>query len=444
MKITFILPAIGKKKNKKYIGTWKMEPLSIAVLNSLTPEEHKTELFDDRIEDINYETETDIVAISVETYTAKRSYLIAEKFKKRNITVVMGGYHTTLFPDEVLEHCDSIVIGNAENVWVKLLEDYQNGKLKDKYYGEVSFSDKIPDRSIFKGKKYLPLTLIETGRGCNHKCEFCAITAYYNAKYSYKKIEKIIEEIKTAKNQFIFFVDDNISANQEFAIKLFKEIAKLKIQWAGQATLGIANNPELLYWMKKSGCAVILIGFESLDDKNLKQMSKEWSAKLGKQEGLVKKIHKAGISIYATFVFGFDNDTEQSISSALNFSKKSSFFMTAFNHLLPFPGTALYERFENENKFIKKEWWLDKDYSYGQISFSPEKISPEKLSYECLVARKKFFSFLSIFKRGIVLLSRKPSLLIYINFWIQNFVLSREVSEKFGLPIGDRLDEKIK
>ena len=104
MKITFILPAIGKKSGEKYIGTWKMEPVMIAVLKSLIPEDIETEFFDDRIELIDYNSPTDLVLITVETYTAKRSYAIAEEYKKRGATVIMGGYHTTLAPEETLNY----------------------------------------------------------------------------------------------------------------------------------------------------------------------------------------------------------------------------------------------------------------------------------------------------------------------------------------------------
>ncbi len=153
MKITFILPAIGKKQGQKYIGTWKMEPLTIAVLKALTPADIETELFDDRIELIDYNTETDLVCITVETYTAKRSYRIAEKFRERGIPVVMGGYHVTLCPEEAAVYSDSIIVGNAETVWAGMLEDCKKGSLKKKYLGDVGEYEVSQDRSICTGKK---------------------------------------------------------------------------------------------------------------------------------------------------------------------------------------------------------------------------------------------------------------------------------------------------
>ena len=441
MKLLFVLPAIGKKKGGKYIGTWKMEPLTIAMLKALTPPHIETIFFDDRIETIDYDCKPDVVAITTETYTAKRAYNIAQKFRNQGATIIMGGYHATLQTDEVLEYADCVVKGNAENVWAQLIKDIENNSLKNIYQGEVVYTDILPDRSIFKNKKYLPLNLVETGRGCNFKCNFCAISSYYSATYYPRRIDQIIASIKHSEHNFFFFVDDNIVADPAFALQLFKALVPLKIKWSGQATLTFAKNKELLYWMKKSGCEVILIGFESLDSKSLEQMSKEWNAQIGNQDELIKNIHRTGINIYATFVFGFDNDTEKSVDDALRFAKKHKFYIAAFNHLLPFPGTDLYRTLLKNNRLTTKKWWLDSDYSYGEICFEPEKVTAKNLSLACLQARQEFFSFGSIFKRGLSLFGRKTSLMIFGNFWLQNFALKREVNEKFGIPIGSGLEE---
>lgn len=441
MKITFILPAIGKKQGERYIKTWKMEPLTIAVLKALTPPDIETEFFDDRIELIDFETKTDLVAITAETYTALRAYNIAEKFRKRNIPIVIGGYHATLMPEEVMQYANSVVVGNADGIWHKVIEDFKCGNLKQIYHGQVGYREVQPDKSIYKDKKYLPITLIETGRGCSFSCEFCAISSYYKSEYCPRPIENIVEDIKRSKGKYFFFVDDNIVANPKWAIELFKAIAPLKIRWSGQGSLTIAKNPELLYWMKKSGCDVLLIGFESLDEENLNQMNKGWNYKLGEREELIKKIHDAGISIYATFVFGFDFDTIESFERTVEFSKKHGFFFAAFNHLLPFPGTPLYERLKKENRLINEKWWLDSSYEYGDIAFKPKKLTPKELSDYCVEARKEFFRLSSVFSRGLKLLKREKNPFLSLIFWTQNIKLGEEVSGKLALPLGSGLDE---
>lgn len=441
MKITFILPAVGKKFKSKYIKTWKMEPLTIATLKALTPEDIEVEFFDDRIELINYDTKTDLALITVETYTARRAYKIANEFKKRGVPVIMGGYHPTLVPNETAEFADAVIIGNAEKIWHQVIDDFKKNNLKKFYYGPPFFSDILPDRSIFSTKNYLPLSLIEVGRGCPFSCEFCAVSACYKKGYFLRPIRKIVEEIEKNNKKYFFFVNENIVANPSYAIKLSKEVTPLKIQWVSQATLTVAKNKELLKWLRKSGCVLLLIGIESVDGNNLYQMKKDWMMRLGNIDELIKRIHDEGINIYATFVFGFDYDTPETFKRAVDFSLKHQFFFAAFNHLVPWPGTPLYKRLKEENRIVIDKWWLDNNYKYGDIVFQPKNMTREELKERCLIARKEFFSYSSIIKRGINLFKRiNNPLLLYI-FLTQNFNLKKEVSEKFNLPLGEGLDE---
>ena len=441
MKLLFILPAIGRKDGEEYIGTWKMEPLMIATLKALTPSDVETYFFDDRIESIDYNIDVDMVAISVETYTAARAYQIALKFKQREIPVVMGGYHVTAVPDETVDYADCIIVGNAESVWEIMLSDFQNNTLRKRYDGERGGIPLMPDRSVYGIKKYLPLSLIETGRGCPNHCEFCAITCFYHAKYIPRPIADIVAEIKQTKNKFVFFIDDNLSANRNHLLSLCKAITPLKIKWTSQVSLAVAGDDELLQAMKKSGCQVLLIGFESLDRKNLDQMNKSWNWRPGERDELVRKIHKVGIGIYATFVFGFDADADETFEDTIRFAMKHKFFFAAFNHLLPFPGTPLYARLQESGRLLYDKWWLKEGYRYGDIPYNPLMITHEELKDKCAVVRRRFFSPFNIFKRGMASIWRNPGLMINVIFFSQNKALGKEVDQKLNLPVGVGLDE---
>lgn len=440
MKITFVLPAIGKKPGEPYIGTWKMEPLTIAVLKALTPSDVECVLADDRLELVDTDADTDLVAIVVETYTARRSYQLADRFRARGVPVVLGGYHVTLLPSEAAQHADAVVTGNAESVWGQVVADARSGSLRASYAGTVAASNLVPDRSIFAGKKYLPVSLVETGRGCGHHCEFCSIAGFYGAHYHPRSPDAVMREVESAPHKVLFFVDDNLVADRTNLRALCARLKPLKVTWAAQGTLEIANDPELLTAMKQAGCELILIGFESVEPISLARMGKRWSTGLGEREELVKRIHAAGIGIYATFVLGYDGDTHETFERTLDFAIRSNFFTTAFNHLLPFPGTPLYRRLEREGRLLSPHWWLDPDYSYGQLTFRPAQLEPQEVTRLCLSARQEFSRPGVVASRGVHAMWR-GRMAMWPLFWAMNLRLGHEVDDKFDVPIGEHLDE---
>ena len=443
MKILFILPGIGKKPGRRYLKSWLMEPLTIAVLKRLTPAEYETAFMDDRVEAVDCNADCDIVAITVETYTARRACELAARFKERGKIIIFGGYHATLCPDDLAPHADIIITGNAESVWTGILGDIRRGDYQPCYHGEISLDYGLPDRSIYadKMKKYLPISLVEIGRGCRHRCEFCSIATYYDGCYRHRPVADIIAEIKTCRHKLFFFVDDSIFSDRAFARELFIEVAKLKISWTTQITLDIARDDELLVLMRQSGCRVVLIGFESVSADNLKQMNKAWSERLGERDELVTRIHRAGISIYASFVFGFDDDCEQSFINVLGFSMRHRFFVVAFNHLLAFPGTATYNRFARESSLLSGKWWKEDSYLYGTISFKPALVTPEELSSLCGKYKRKYYTFRSIFSRAPALFARSKNPMIHLAYWYINVLFHFEVDKRLGIPLGENLDE---
>lgn len=440
MKVTLITPQVGRKIDAKYIRTWQMEPLPIATLAGLTPKGIEIEHFDERIEPIDFNTKTDLVGIHTETYTAKRSYEICEEFRKRGIPTIIGGYHAMLIPDEVSQYADSVMVGYAEGIWPVILQDLERGKLK-KYYKqkaieEIKFS--LPNRDIFQNKKYLKLHCVETVRGCPYRCNFCAIAAATKSTCVLRPIDIIIEDIKKLKYKLILFVDDNIFGNISRAEELFRRLIPLKVKWVSQGSLNLSRNERVLELMKESGCQGLLVGFESFNSKTLELMDKHTNiAFRGDYKEAVKTFHKYGIGLYATFVFGYDSETLDDLDETVERAIDLKFFMAAFNHLVPFPGTPLYKQLLKQKRLTNKKWWLDPKFRYGQAPFLPKNYTSEELRDACIAARRKFFSFPSLLKRLTNFQGNLSSPLKIGAYLYANYMLGKEVDQKAGLPLGN-------
>ncbi|MDX2250293.1 MAG: radical SAM protein [Bacteroidia bacterium] len=441
MKLTIIHPCIGREIGKDYIKSWQMEPLPAAYLAALTPKDIEIAFYDDRMEKIPYDEPTDLVAISVETYTAKRSYQIATEYRRRNIPVVMGGFHATLVPEEVMQYAEAVVIGEAEQIWPQVIEDFKNGTMNRTYrqQGRSDISHIMPDRSIFKNKKYLNVRLIEASRGCIFKCNFCAVTAYFEGSQTRRCTDTIIQEIKQINDRksLYFFVDDNSVASPKEAKKFYEALKPLKIRWVSQASINMTYDDELLQIMKDSGCQGVLIGFESLNHENLDSMNKTFNYKRGGFTPAIQQLNKFGIGLYATFLFGYDNDTLDTFKQTSDFCIKNRIFMAAFNHLTPFPGTPLYNQLEKEGKLLYEKWWLNDNYFYGHVPFKT-KLPPEEIKRECFKARKAFYSLRSILYRMFNPIYTRSFFMLGI-YWLINLMLRGEGNQREGYPLGDPL-----
>ncbi|PJZ43835.1 B12-binding domain-containing radical SAM protein [Leptospira brenneri] len=416
-----------------------MESLPAAHLAGLTPKHIDVKFYDDRMEEIPFDEVTDLVAISIETYTAKRAYQIATEYRRRNIPVVMGGFHATLVPDEVAEYAETVVVGEAESIWKDVINDFESGQLKRVYRSEKrpDISKVIPDRSILSGKRYLPIGLVEAARGCTFKCDFCVIQTYFDSTQNRKEIQTILDEIRSIsdKRKLIFFVDDNIVSHPKQAKEFYRALIPLKIRWVSQAAITMTHDDEMLQILKESGCQGVLIGFESLNHENLLKMNKSFNGTKGGIEAAVKKMNAYGIRLYATFIFGYENDTIDSFREAVEFCIKHKIFMAAFNHLTPFPGTPLYKRLEEEGKLLYRKWWLADEYRYGQVPFRTV-LDPELIRTECVKARKSFYSFTSIWRRMFSKTNSSSFFMLHAFLFI-NLLLRKEASLRDLYPLGD-------
>ncbi len=441
MRITLIYPAVGRKEGSDYVKAWQMQPLSMAVLAGITPAAVEVRFYDDRLEAIPYDEPTDLVAISVETFTALRAYRIARQFRARGVPVVLGGYHVTLLPDEARQEADAIVIGDAESVWPQILEDAGHRQLQPVYRGHKrrNLAGQQLRREIFNGKRYQKITLVEFARGCNFNCDFCSITAYHQASQSHRPAAEVVAEMEATGSRQFFIVDDNIVSQPEMVRQLCRELVPLGISWVGQASIHVAQDDELLELMVKSGCRGVLIGMESLDPANLRTMGKSWNLAACDYAESLRRFRSHGLAVYGTFVFGYDNDDRKVVERSVEFAREQKLFLAAFNHLVPFPGTPLYHRLQREGRLLSERWWLDEAGRVGDVTFRPARVTAKELEALCLEARRKFYGWPSIWQRLLDgrANARNPLMLgIYLALNLQSHF---DIDLRQGLQLGRSL-----
>jgi len=396
MRIILIRPRFAEG----YRSPAVMEPLALAVLAALTPKAHDVHAIDEHLGENPLDRQADLVAITVCTFSAKRAYDIAAHYRKRGVPVVMGGFHPTLLPSEALEHADAVVTGDAEASWLHVLADAAAGRLRRLYASALPGPMEAvqPDRSIFADRKYLPIRLVQFGRGCPRSCEFCSVRTFYNGGVRRRPVDAVVAELRSCRARRVFFVDDNLLSDRDALCGLLEAILPLKLRWSGQTDLGIADDSELLKLARRSGCQSLLIGFESLDKGNLRQMGKERNLS-SDFETRLGRIRRAGIMVYGTFLFGYDNDTPGSISRTLDFALKQKLCLANFNPLQPIPGTPLYERLSREGRLVYERWWLEPAYQWHEALIYPRGMTTGQLTEGCRRAREKFHSLAGIARR---------------------------------------------
>ena len=372
--------------------------LALYILQGLTPVGHDVRIIEEETEDIDLDQECDLIGISCMTANAPRAYELCGEFKKRGKTVVLGGVHPTILPDEALQYADCVVVGEAEGVWETMITDFQNGGLKRKYHNPTPDLEKYVPKDFSKiiKRRLFKLVPIMTTRGCPYNCDFCCVTNLFGKKMRHISIENVVRDIKESGVKNFMFLDDNIIGHPAYAKELFKAIKPLKISWVGQASVSLlVKDDELMQLAADSGCQALFFGIESVAEEQLETMHKAIK-EIKHLEKALKKIKKMGILIHASMVFGFDSDTKEVFDETVKFLVKNKVSTVSFNVLTPYPGTKTYDDLKKANRLITTDW---RYYDHNTVVFKPTNMSPYELQMGKINARKKFYKMSSVLKR---------------------------------------------
>ncbi|HOL89784.1 MAG TPA: radical SAM protein [Anaerohalosphaeraceae bacterium] len=421
MKILLISPASGcwRKvgRRKLFNGrTFRFSMLSLLTLVKLSPYDAQITLIDEQIDEVPPDTDFDLVGITCMTATAPRAFELADHYRKYNIPVVLGGFFPTLNPDLALQHCDAVVIGPAMDAWPKLLDDLRANRLQKRYCGNPA--GQVPaslPRHLLDKSKYSTTYATYATMGCRNRCKFCSIGTLYKSQHYCRPIPDVIAEIRSFPSRFFMFVDDNLTQNREYILNLLKELAPLKKKWITQASIEIADDPDLLSALQTAGCVGLFIGLESFTQSVLTLTEKGFNVPFHYKKA-VETIHRYGIFVEAGIIFGFDNDDIHIFQSTLDLLEDIGIDAVQVSILTSLPGTPLYEEFKP--RITDSDW---EHYDYRHVVFQPRLMSAAQLQAGTDWVIRRFYSPWRILRRTLRWLAAPGGLSNFIYPFVLNW-----------------------
>jgi radical SAM superfamily enzyme YgiQ (UPF0313 family) len=387
-KLILINPVDKVFAGKKIRKSSNLPPLGLGIVAALTPDDWFVKIVDENFTDSTYE-EADLVGITACTASVNRAYEIAKIYRNKKIPVIMGGIHASLCSKEAAKYVDSVVVGEAEGIWSRVLSDFESKNLKKIYISKKTALAKmpIPRHDLFY-KRYM-FGAIQTARGCPMNCEFCSVTSFNGHTYRQRPVEDVLDEIEKIPQKMLFFVDDNIigygKSNAKRTLDLFKGMIRrgIKKEWFCQASLNFADDEEILKYAAKSGCRMVILGLEAEHTEPLKDANKKLNLKMGVKsyDKVFKKIHKYGIAVVGAFIYGFDSDTPRILDERTNYIINSGVDVIQTTFLTPLPGTRLFNRMLKEDRFLHTNFPSDWNYFdvMTEVVFKPRLMDANEL-----------------------------------------------------------------
>jgi radical SAM superfamily enzyme YgiQ (UPF0313 family) len=355
-------------------------PITMPTLAALVPADVPAEVrvVDEMVEAVDLRTPADLVGITAITSAAPRAYELAKAFRARGATVVMGGVHATLMPEEAEGHVDAVVVGYAEATWPRLLRDFRDGRLQRRYVHDRATALETvaaPAREHLRASAYVASNTVEMSRGCVRRCDYC-VTHRLNEGYVRKEPEAVLEEIRRLPGRLVTFLDPNVVGDPAHARAVFAGLARLRRRWVGCVTVDLARDEALLDLLVESGARGFLIGFESLDQAALDGANKGFS-RVEEYLGAIERFHRKGVMIQGSFMFGFDTDDPGVFDRTAAFIARARIELPQFTVYTPFPGTAAFQRLDAAGRILTRDW---SRFNGHEVVFRPARMTPEQLS----------------------------------------------------------------
>ena len=381
-----------------FYGAWETPNLSLLTIAGLFPERYRLVFIDeDHGQPIPFDEDFDLVVVTGMTQQINRAYAICDEFRRRGVYTAIGGIHATIYPQEALGHADTVMTGEGESTVPRFLHDWEQGRPNERYDAEgfVNLAQSpTPRYDLTDPSRYTSYS-IQTTRGCPRTCSYCTLPVIYGSVYRHKTVEQVIGEIrairKTAPNAFVFFADDNMFIHKEHAKKLLEAIAKENIVWGTQTDISVATQPDILEMLRPSGCRWLFIGFENVSRDSLQLLdANRWKAQMcSRYEELIEKIHRSGVFIWGSFLFGTDNDRPGVFEDTLRFTMDNGIYSGSFTILTPLPGTALFEQMKQQGRILDEDW---SRYTFWDVIYRPKYMTADELAKGVAYLYDRFYS----------------------------------------------------
>lgn len=378
--------------------------LVFPLLASMVPKNWDVEVCLEVIDEVNFNSDADLIGIGAMGHSVFRGFDLAAEFRKRGKIVFMGGYMVSMIPEIASQHAESIVIGDAEISFPKLLSDFENNGCIDPIYNypvESLAGLPLPRYELLTAKKIGDMLPVQAGRGCNHTCSFCSISCLYKGRHLMRPVEDVIRDIEKIKSlgyHKFYLIDDNIVSNPDYLGKLCERILPLKMKWSSQCTMNLARNPSLLKLVARSGCEILSLGIESISQEGLDKLNKKW-LKVDEHEKLIQAFNNAGIMISAEMIIGTDGDNIESLRATYEFIRRSKIPLLRVYYLTPVPSTQLYREFKQNGRLLHENY---SHYTASECVYTPEKMSTDQLTQMYQWLNSKIFSIPGIISRTLL------------------------------------------